>query len=78
MLAGVVIGKSSTSSRSGNGRRVAYWRVARVVASVGDNMCTICDIDPDDPSNMRFLLAFECTQAAPESLFLNETVPQNM
>ena len=30
------------------------------------------DIDPDEPSNMRFFLAFEWTQAAPQSFFLND------
>ena len=32
----------------------------------------VSDIDPDEPINMFFLLAFELTQAAPQSFCLND------
>ena len=36
------------------------------------------DIDPGEPLNMKFLVAFEWTQAAPQSCCLNEVAPINM
>ena len=41
-------------------------------------MHTVCDIDPDEKANMKFLLAFEWTQAAPQRFCLNDTAPENM
>ena len=52
------------SSRSGIGWRDAYGRVV-CVHSNGD-------IDPGDPANMSLLLAFEWTQASPQSFCLND------
>ena len=46
--------------------------VAVVVVVVVVVVHTVCDIDPGDPSNMRLLLAFELTQAAPQSFWLND------
>ena len=50
----------------------------RVVLDFGENAevvaaHTVCDIDPDDPSNIKLLLAFEWTQAAPHIFRLNDT-----
>ena len=49
----------------------------RVVLDFGENTRvvahTVCDIDPDDPSNIKLLLAFEWTQAAPHIFRLNDT-----
>ena len=49
---------------------------AEVVLDFGDTTGvvahTVCDIDPDDPSNIKFLLAFEWTQADPQSLCSND------
>ena len=39
---------------------------------------TVADIDPSDPANMPVLLAFELTQATPQSFCLNELAPKNM
>ena len=36
------------------------------------------DIDPNDPVNMAFLVAFEWTQASPQSLCWNEVASKNM
>ena len=36
---------------------------------------TICDIRPDDPTNMSSFSAFECTQASPHRICLNEVAP---
>ena len=41
-------------------------------------MHTDGDIDPDEPSNISFLLAFEWTQAVPQSFRLNDVACQNM
>ena len=55
------------SSRLGFGRRDTYLRTASVVAALGADVHTVCDIDPDEPGNITFLLAFELTQAAAQS-----------
>ena len=78
VLTDAVIGVCTTSSRSGNGRRVMCWRVAGVVAGVETDVHTVTGIDPDEPINIPILLAFECTQAAPQSLRLNDAAFQNM
>ena len=39
---------------------------------------TVDDIDPEEPVNMLFLLAFEYTQAAPQSLRLKDTAFMNI
>ena len=51
----------------------------------GDTYCRVvvklhpCDeIDPNAPVNMSFLLAFERTQAAPQSFCLNDAACKNM
>ena len=73
-LTTVVIGVRAISSRSGVGRRVIYWRVSGVGAAAH----TVSEIDPGEPVNMNFLLAFEWTQAAPQSFWLNDVAPWNM
>ena len=67
-LTDVVIG-IRTSSRPGISRRDKYWRVVVKVH-------TCDDIDPNEPANMSFLLAFERTQAAPHSVCLNDVACQ--
>ena len=42
------------------------------MAGVEVDVQTVDDIDPGEPKNMSFLLAFEFTQAAPQSFFLND------
>ena len=76
VTAGVVVGEC-ISSRSGNGRRVTCWRVASVISSVGVHVHTVRDIDPDEPVNMSFFIAFERTHAGPQSSCLNDTASQN-
>ena len=49
----IVIGVCTTSSRSGNGRRVTCWPVVLVVAGVEVEVDIFCDIDPCEPSNMH-------------------------
>ena len=39
---------------------------------------TVRDIDPNDPANMALLLAFEWTQAEPQSFRVNNVAPKNM
>ena len=69
----VSIGVLDISSRSGMRGRAAY---GRVVAGVGAGVHSdACNIEPDVPSNMRFLLAFEWTQAAAQSFALNDVAP---
>ena len=50
---------TAISSRSVIGRRVTYW-------CAGPH--TVGDIEPDERSNIWLLLAFEWTQAAPQSV----------
>ena len=69
VLASVVSGTPSISFRSGIRRRDTCWRVVVKVH-------TRDDIDPNEPVNMAFLLAFERTQAAPHNLCLNDAVCQ--
>ena len=72
VLTDVVIGVLTISSRAsgigGIGRRV----VSACVGTDGQ----IVDIDPKEPVNMAFLLAFELTQAAPHSVCLNDVAFQ--
>ena len=51
VLTGAVIGAPAISSRSGSGRRDTF---SRVVVKVH----TCDDMDPNEPANMSFLLAF--------------------
>ena len=39
----------------------------RSVPGGGADVHTTCDIDPDDPENIKNLLAFEMTQAGPQN-----------
>ena len=59
VMNGVLIGVLAMSSRSDIGRRDAYSRVACAVAGEETGLHTVRDIDPDEPSNMDILLAFE-------------------
>ena len=72
LLTAVVIGVLTISSRSGNGRRDKYLCVASVVNGVGTDVHSVCDIDPEVPANMRVFIAFELTQAAPQSFCLKD------
>ena len=72
VMTDVVIGVLTISSRSGNGGRDASSRVASVVNGVGVDVHSVCDIDPDVPANMRVFIAFELTQAAPQSSCLKD------
>ena len=47
--------------------------VAKVFVGVG-----VHTIDPGEPENISFLLAFDWTQAAPQSFCLNDFAPSNM
>ena len=51
VLTDVAIGVRTISSRSGNGRRVAYCG--------GSDVLTVCEIDPDESRNIKPLLAAE-------------------
>ena len=73
-LTTVVIGMRAISSRSGVGRCVAYGRVVGVWVAAH----TVSEIDPGEPANMNFLLAFESTQTAPQSFWLKEFASRNM
>ena len=66
VINGVVIGVRAISSRSsGIGRR----DTRRLVSCVGAGLFlhTFRDIDPEELTNMYSLLAFELTQAVPQS-----------
>ena len=65
-----VTGVRTINSRSGIGRRVA----SRGVVCVH----TVRDIDPGDLSNINSLLAFEWTQATPQSVCLNDLASRNI
>ena len=65
----------------------AFIASFNLVAESGENVATsvlawakytACEIEPDDPWNMRFLLALEFTQAAPQSCWLNEAASRNI
>ena len=58
------------SSRSGIGRRDTCLRDG------GEH--TFRDIDPGEPANIRFFLAFERTQAGSQSLCLNDSACINI
>ena len=60
-------GVRTMSSRSIIGRRVEYWRVIRVVIGVYCDGHAVPDINPEHPSNICVLLAFEWSQASPQS-----------
>ena len=78
VLTDVVIDVLTISSRSDNGRRDTYWCVGSVVTDVGAGVHTICDIDPDVPSNMRVFGALEWTQKAPQSFCLKDVAWENI
>ena len=54
---GVVLAVLVMSSRSIIGRRDTYRRVFCIVASVGAEVHTVCDIDPNEPENILALVA---------------------
>ena len=66
VLADVVIAVLAMSSRSGTGR------CDTLVAGGGYDMHTARAIDPGDPLNIMFLLAFEWIQASPQSVCSND------
>ena len=59
------------------GNNLRHASKARLSSALEENVAvavhTVRDIDPDEPVNMSFLLAFELTQAAPQSFWLNDT-----
>ena len=78
VTAGVVIGVCISSrprirSYHFNGRVVTGKRLRDTL-----DLHTVRDTDPDEPTNTSLLLAFERTQAAPQSLRLNDTASANM
>ena len=52
------------------------WNVVMLI--VGADEHTVCEIDPGDPWNMNFLVAFEWTQADPQRLWLNDDACMNI
>ena len=61
------------TSRSGVGFCDLYWRtVGSVVATAEAGVHSVFDIDPSEPANMRTFVAFELTQAAPQSCCLKD------
>ena len=73
VLTGVAIDVLAIRSRSVNGRRDICRRVLGVVGSVEADVHTGSNNDPDVPANVRVLLAFELTQAAPQSFCLKDS-----
>ena len=49
-----------------------------VMATVRKDLHSVRDIDPGEPSNIISFVAFECTQAAPQSLCLNDVAFRNI
>ena len=88
VVTSVVVGARAMSSRSGVGRRLTFSRVSviasrlrflRVVDVIPiDDVQTCDEIDPYEPPNMEYLVAFERTQAAPHSFCLNDDAVCNM
>ena len=74
VLTNVVVGVRTISSRSGIDLCVTCLRVD----GEGAASHTVREIDPGEPSNMRCLLAFERTQARPQSFCLNDFASVNM
>ena len=77
VLTDVAIGVLTISSRSGNGGRDTY-RPSSVVTDVGAGVHTGCDIDPDVPVNASVFVAFELSQAAPQSSCLKDASLRNI
>ena len=88
-LTAAVISLSITgiSTRSVNGWRVTYLYififlyiscVVRVEACAEVDVHPVCNIDPDDPSNISSLLALDWTQASPQSWCLKDFALANM
>ena len=72
VMAGVLTGVLAIRSRAGNGRRETCRRVTSLTTGVGGGSHTVRDIDPDVSANVRVCLAFELTQAAPQSCCLKD------
>ena len=49
-----------------------------MVTGVGADVHSVRDIDPDEPTNISFLLALDRTQASPQSLRLNDDAFKNI
>ena len=60
------------------GESVTYWCVPCEVNNVVTAVQNSRDIDPNEPTNMSNFVAFDCTQAAPQRLRLNEVASRNM
>ena len=73
-LTAVMVDVRAFSSRSVIGRRDTWRRVTWVVTDVEAEVHTVPDIAPGEPVNMASLLAFECIQASPQSVCLNDFV----
>ena len=59
-------------------RGVGTGTVGTGAVGTGVGVHTVSDIDPDEPANIELLLAFEWTQAAPQSFCLNDVACRNM
>ena len=56
--------------------RLGSWLWLHAMAP--DDVHTVRDIDPNETTNMRVLLAFERTQAALQSVCLDDVAPRNI
>ena len=74
-MTAVLISMRAISSRSGIVWRVIYRRAANVVTDACGGGHTVGDMEPDVPSNMEFLLAFERTHAVVQSFCVNAGAP---
>ena len=71
----MVVGVLTLSSRSVIGRLETNVFVVRTMIGF---LHGVRDIDPEDPSNMDVLLAFELTHVDPQSFRLNDVASENM
>ena len=59
-------------------RRSSLDWIANEVSHALSERSSFEGMDPCEPSNMRSFVAFEWTQAAPQSLRVNDVAPANM
>ena len=78
VLTGVAIGALTINSRSVTGRRDTCSCVGSLVGGVEADVHGIPGIDPEDLTNISFLLAVEWTQASPQSSCVKDFARENI
>ena len=78
VLTDVAIGLLTISSRSLINPRDTSWLAETVLTDEGSGIHTVGDTDPGVPANLKAFVAWELTQAGPQSVCLKDFATKNI